>query len=280
MTRTPGARKNPYTVMASRALAVVGAVMLARIVLLTREDGVPVLMVGTAGRKSRWISSALDLVGRRFEVVPLTDVTAFIRDQRYIPKRGVGLVVKVDDAAGLGEVGSALNAHEPSGGLPVTLLLSEKAAEALAAGGVGVDLPEGTAFGLEIGGHGVKARGEGWEGSDAARRLDTAIEALREGGVAVSYGMMEGGEGASLRRTAGAGAVEAFFGGDGLNRYGDRGNLIRLMDSSDMLTGTRAGATRLSACVAMYRGNYAPYPVWALLDLAAPMPADRGGGLE
>lgn len=271
MTRTPGARKNPYMVIASRVLAVFGAAMLARIVLLTREDGVPVLFLRAAG-DGAWLADSLRLIEERFEVVPLSDVIAFIKEQRYVPRKGAAVVIGASSAGDLAAVNAALVGRDSASRIPVTLLLGETlVADVTAEGGLG-PIPDGAAIGLRVGARET--------GSDAIRSRERALECLAsaagalEGAASVSatYAMLDDQEQVVPTTSGRVAGLKAFFGGDGLNRYGDRGELIRLMDVAEILAAGRARGVRLSTYAAMYRGNYLPYPVWLWLDLIAPMP--------
>jgi hypothetical protein len=274
MTRTPGARKNPYTVIASRVLAVVGAALLARIVLLTHEGGVPVLFVA-AGAGGVRLADWLGLIERRFEVVPLSDVVAYIREERYVPRKGVAVVIAANGAADLAVVNAALVEGEGSGRIPVTLLLGEALAAGVAAGAAKARFPEGAALGVRVGAGGAGGEGR-WDEGRALDRVKSAAAALgAAGGMAPTYAMLEGEEEMDAASIAKGAGLLALFGGDGLNRYGDRGNRIRLMDVAPVLAGRRARGIRLSAYASMYRGSYLPYPVWLWLELTAPLP--RGG---
>lgn len=277
VTRTPGARKNPYTVIASRVLAVVGAALLARIVLLTHEGGVPVLFVA-AGAGGVRLADRLGLIERRFEVVPLSDVVAYIREERYVPRKGVAVVIAANGAADLAAVNAALVEEEGSGRMPVTLLLGDALAAGATAGGGFGRLPGGAALGLRVEA-GEAGEDAGRDSGRALERLTSVAGALEEAvGKSAEYAMLDAGEGLEPPNVGRPAGVQAFFGGDGRNRYGDRGDRIRLMDVAEVLAARRARGTRLSAYATMYRGNYLPYPVWLCLDLAAPM--TRGGGRQ
>ena len=267
MIRTPGARKNPYTVVASRALAVAGAVILIRIVLLTHEDGVPVLLID-AGGGGESVPCDLSAVYRRFDVVPLSDVSAYIREQRYVPPKGVAVVIGVSSAGDLKTAAECLGAGRGAERIPVTILMPED----LAAGLDGRDWPagfEGATLGLRIG----KAGTGTWDEDDIIERLKAASERLvRATGVVAEYAALAGEGDLGLMNIGKAACIEAFFGGAGLNRYGDRADRIRLMDVGRIMAAGRSRRMRLSAYTTMYRGNYMPYPLWAWLDITAPLP--------
>jgi hypothetical protein len=258
MIRTPGARKNPYTVIASRALAVAGALLLTRIVLLTHEDGTPVFLIDASGMSGGALAGALDLVDSRYDVVPLSDIVAFIRDQRYVPKKGAGLVIRV---TGPEELQTFADTLRKRAGTAVTLLLAESFAEGMVPG-VG-EVPGDAAVAVEAGVN----LGEGLSDEAAIERLKALSDKVRAAtGKAAEYAMLPEDEGLVLGKIGKATGIEAFFGGDGLNRYGDRGNRVRLADITAMLQSGRARNARLKAFVTMYRGNYLSYPTWAWLN--------------
>jgi hypothetical protein len=260
MIRTPGARKNPYTVITSRVLALVGAILLTRIVLLTQEDGTPVFLI-ECGAGTRQLADALGTIHSRYDIVPLSDVVAFVRDQRYVPRKGVAVVIAVNSRDDLVEATGALGSDGRAGRFPATLLLGEAVVSQIA-DGPGVEVPAEISLAVRAGG-----------GSDDA--VTAAIKAVSGGlekatGRPPEYALLEGDEGLVLGKVGKSTGIEAFFGGDGLNRYGDRGNRIRLSNMTDMLAAGRWRATRLSVYATMYRGNYVPYPLWVLLEKTSP----------
>jgi hypothetical protein len=271
MIRTEGARKNPWTVLASRVLVVAAGFMFGRIVLLTHEDGVPVFYIsagargGGAGQSRTPLEEALEIAARRFELVPLSDVMQFIRDHRYVPPKGAGLVIGVRNMSALREAKRAL-AGTGAAGLKATLLVDEACLDE-AAGTGGIDLPAGCTLA-------VRLPGEGLNRAALVERLGSAREAaLRAAGCEVQYVMLEDESNAGSIKPARDAGVQAVFGGEGLNRYGDSGYRVRLMDLRRILAARRGRETRLRAYSTMYRGNYLPYPVWLWLNLTAPMPA-------
>jgi hypothetical protein len=265
MIRTPGARKNPYTVIASRALAVAGALLLTRIVLLTHEDGTPVFLIDVSGLSGETLEEEIGFVDERFDVVPMSDIIAFIRDQRYIPKKGAGLVLRV---GGPGELDTALRALNRRSGPAVTLLLGESLAGSMAAGALPEDLPGNVGVAVEAG----PEPGGTLTDEAAAEKLGALSEKVRAAtGRTAGYARLAGDEGLVLGRIGKAAAIEAFFGGNGLNRYGDRGNRVRLADITAMLASGGTRKARIRSFVTMYRGNYLTYPTWAWLEMTAPL---------
>ena len=89
------------------------------------------------------------------------------------------------------------------------------------------------------------------------------------------YALLDGDEGLIFGKIGRVAGIEAFFGGDGLNRYGDAGSRIRLSDMNDILPAGSRQATRLSVYTTMYRGNYLPYPVWVWLEKTSRRPEKR-----
>ena len=272
MIRTPGARKNPYTVIASRALAVAGALLLTRIMLLTHEDGLPVFMIEASGLGDESIAGALGFIDSRFDIVPLADVTEFVRDQRYVPRNGAAVVIRVAGEDALGAAREALGAGRVP---PVTLLLAGEAAAGMAAGARGGGFPENAAFAVEVAARAGEGPGEEGALAGLKRLVDNVSSAT---GKTAAYAMLPGDENLDLGKIARAAGIEAFFGGDGLNRYGDRGNRIRLADITALLASTRSRRTRLKAFATMYRGDYLAYPTWVWLDMTAPITAGGGRG--
>lgn len=275
MIRTPGARKNPVTVIASRALAVAAAFMLVRIVLITHDDGVPVFLI-EAGQGPGRLSASLGLIGKRFDVVPLSDVMAYVRDQRYMPGKGVGVVIYVVDRSGLDDALGVIEAPGGPGGFPVTLLIDESLAADAAGAAWGAPLPDGVDVGLKISPGGAGGAKQAWDDDGAIGKIGTVSGALEAStGRRPSYVMLEGGGDLTLGKVAKATGVEAFFGGAGYNRYGDRGNRIRPARITQMLAAGKSPGARLKVYASMYRGNYLSYPLWAWLDMTAPMPGGR-----
>ena len=259
--RSPGARKNPHIVIASRVLVVVAAVMLTRIVLLTNEDGTPVFLV-ECGAEGGLPADALGLIGDMYEVVPLSDVVAFVRDQRYVPGKGAAVVIEVNSRDELVAAAAALGEGDRACPLPVTLLLGESVVAEIAGAGA-FEVP------AEIS---LAVRAPGATDDEVIAAVKSVSGALQKAtGRPPEYAFLEGDEGLGLGKIGKATGIEAFFGGDGLNRYGDRGNRIRLADISGMLAAGGCG-TRLRVYTAMYRGNYVPYPVWVWLEKTSPVP--------
>ena len=152
------------------------------------------------------------------------------------------------------------------GGLPATLLLGEAVISDLA-GSAGADVPGEISLA-------VKARG-GNEGAVTEALKSVSLGVERAAGSAPAYAMLDDDRGLTLGKISKVTGIEAFFGGDGLNRYGDRGNRMRLMNITRILAAGKARGTRLSVYTTMYRGNYVPYPMWAWLDKTAPLPEVR-----
>ena len=265
MTRTPGARKNPYIVITSRALAGVGALLLIRIVMLSQEDGVPVFLIECAAWTGP-LADALGAIDRRYDVVPLSDVVAFIRDQRYVPKDGVAVVVAVGSRRELVEAAGALGADGRAGRLPATLLLGEAAIRELEQS-PGVEVPAEIALAVRTTG------GNEDEVIAAIKSVGDALE--KAAGRRPDYALLDGDEGLIFGKIGRVAGIEAFFGGDGLNRYGDAGSRIRLSNMNDILAAGSRQAARLSVYTTMYRGNYLQYPVWVWLGKMSRRPEKR-----
>jgi hypothetical protein len=161
----------------------------------------------------------------------------------------------------------------------VTLLMDECLAAEMGAAGETAGLPDDVSMGLRISACGPGDAGTGLaDDHSAIERIASASAKLEAStGRRPACMMLEGDEHLVLGKVAKATGVDAFFGGDGLNRFGDRENRIRLADITRVLAAPRAQGTRLSVYAAMYRGNYFPYPAWAWLDLTAPMTGPRGG---
>lgn len=262
MIRTPGARKNPYTVIASRVLAVAGAVMLTRIVLLTHDDGTPVFLVECAAGGDV-VDEGLEIVSDRFEVVPLSDVLAFVRDQRYVPKKGVAVVLRAETPGELEAAAAALEKRSRLGMFPAAILLGEAALDGMAES-AGPGFPEDVSLAVTV---------RGKDEDEAAGAVKKAAAALGRAGLrAPLYARIENDSALVLGKIGKAAAIEAFFGGEGLNRYGDRGNRIRLADITGLLAARKGRGARLGAYTTMYRGNYLAYPGWLWLEKTAPAP--------
>jgi hypothetical protein len=247
VVRTPGARKNPYMVLASRVFLAAGAFMLARIVLTSHEERTPVFLISAGGKEA---GEQIALLAGRFEIVPVSDVLAFISDQRYVPPHGAGLVVEATGTSGLAAAAAALGRAVTERGAPAVLLVGADALKAMASGEARPEIPGQIDLAVKAG---------DWD------EIRGAAEALAGAmGRPPRYAMAARGAPVSLKTAAAAG-IEGFFGGDGFNRFGDRAGLVRLTPVDSILGAGHARGALLKVYVRMYRGSFVGYPLYLLL---------------
>lgn len=169
--RNPDAVKRQWAVLVSRILAGAGGFVLVRLLLVSYEERVPVLFFdlrsakGAVGMVERIGDAVRDLKDRGYEVVPLGDVVEFVREQRYVPRKCVGLVIETTGIEDLVEIAAALP------GFDMTVLLPLRAGEDDTALSRISGLPSGVSLGLSLVGSG---------GLEDAAGLRALLEGFRE----------------------------------------------------------------------------------------------------
>jgi hypothetical protein len=247
--RAPGAAKRSWAVMASRALAVAGAFLTARLLLVPGEERIPVLFLpstGDPGDIGRYLALAAALRRKGYEDIPILDVVRFIREGRYVPRKSFSVVVQVDS---LELLGPALADRE---GLKLTVIMPPGAFGPEAGEMIGA-LPEDVTLGT-IAGTGREAAGE-------LRRLaDRSEEILSK---RCEYAVPAAATGAGLRELLRASGYVSLLGGEGYNRSGDESHLVGLIDVSAIVR-ARRGVRVLGLWIALYRGGYGVWPALAI----------------
>jgi hypothetical protein len=116
--RNPGGVKRQWAVVASRAMAAAGGILVIRLLLFSHEERIPVFYVKTgevpAEALKAWIGR---LRGREDLVVPVSDVMAFMAERRYVPGSGVGIILEA------GSDGEARALASIAGDIQVTILI-------------------------------------------------------------------------------------------------------------------------------------------------------------
>ena len=258
--RTAGGVKRPWAVTASRIMAAAGGIFLVRLLLLSYEERVPVLLVNLrddltdselGDRASEWIYK-LSEEGR--EIVPLGDVVSFIAERRYVPKRCLGLVI---ETATLQEAREFVT-HV--GGASVTVLMPPKAVTMSGSAFADSGFPRNVEVGVTLADR---------LDPDDERGLEEALRAFT-GQTSRSLGRdpicarISGTPDIDLRRVLKATGYSCFLDGTGYNRFGDEPHLVRLLDVTPILRLRRMRGLHMAVYVGMFRGGYFWWPVAAL----------------
>ncbi len=272
VVRNPGGIKRQWAVVASRAMAAAGGIILVRLLLFSYEERVPVVYIrpdtGSEEALAGWIGR---LQGREDVVVPLSDVVAFMAERRYVPRGGLALVLEA------GTIEEAETLASLAGDIKVTILLPARAFENAQG-----ESKQDTA---DAGGYAGKRRLADSVEIGAALGLDRtsperltaalrhfAQRAERHLGkspvcAATGQGIM-----ADPRSLAEAGGYTCSLGGGGYNRFGDTPYLVGLLDISPVLRHGRATGLNVRIYTEMFKGGYIWWPVAALLKAFAASP--------
>jgi hypothetical protein len=266
--RKPGRAKHQWAVTASRFLVLAGGVFAARLILLSHEERIPVLLLRSGDTSKDSLRSHLELIAklrrRGFEDVPIADIVMFIREQRYVPKKGIGMVIEVGSLADLAAIGGSCE------GLQLTVLVPF---EALKKAGTdcsdgengrspGFDLPGSVSLGVSFG-----------EGCDPAECLGRAAQAgLHLLAKQPAYAMFAdvGPDVKGLLREHGYTCV---LDGSGFNRFGDEAYSVRLCEVT-VLGRAKAPIFGLLLYIAMFRGAYTGWPLAAAGRLLGILPGE------
>jgi hypothetical protein len=265
--RDPQAVKRAWAVMVSRVLAVAGGVLVARLLMVSDDERVPVLLfdLRSAEDPGRVMQVMRDTVhrfkARGYEVVPLGDVVEFVRDRRYVPKKCIGLVVEAAVMPQLAEAGEALR------GIEFTGLLPPAALEGCPGAPDRTGIPAGATLGLSLVGETNPGDSAGLLGV-LERQRARSVEVT---GCEPRYVRIEPSGDAGLRGLLKATSYTCFLNGGGFNRFGDQADMLRLLDTTAMTDSARAGSA-LSVYVGLFRGRYYLWPVAAFLRLAGAGP--------
>jgi hypothetical protein len=260
--RNPDAVKRGWAVTASRVLAGVGAVFLVRLMLFPYDERVPVLFFDLRSDREAegllgWISDVVgDLKNRGFETIPLGDVVEFIREQRYVPKKGFALVIEAGGIRDLEEIAGALE------GLEITVLLPPGIEEADIAKGMNAVPPTGVSLGV-----GVPA-GDGSEDSQGLRTLLADFKrrvAARVGGGPI-FARIGARPGVDLRKLLKETGYTCFLDGTGFNRYGDEPHMLRLLNATASVAAGKGGRG-LAMYIGLFKAKHYLWPAVRMMGL-------------
>ncbi len=246
--RQPGAIKRRWAVVASRALVVAGAIFLARIVLVTHEERVPVVFVsaGKAGiAPEELIARAGYLHKHGYEDIPIDDVVMFIREARYVPKKCFAIVLEIDDLRGM----SILTNNSPH----LTVMTS---LEALQSGSERVVLPYAITPAVRI-----RSASDLLDQLDKAKRLGKAIFDKD-----IECALIESIGSEAMRRLARRSGYLCFFDGQGFNRFGDEPHLVRLLDLTRLFA--EGSGFKIWVSIQLFKGRFAFWPLAVITGLA------------
>jgi hypothetical protein len=257
--RNPDAVKREWAVLISRVLAGAGGLLLARLLLFTYEERVPVLFldlrsgISVAGATGRAAQALRGLKARGYVTVPLGDVVEFVREQRYVPKKCFGLVIEV---GGFEEVQGIIEALP---GAWYTILLPPEALKSSAGSERPAVLPPEVSMGLTlVGGHSPHGT------DDLSARLEGSrdkIEALTRG--KPGFARVGGLPGVDLRALLKKSGYACFLDGHGLNRFGDEPHMLRLLDVTPAVP-AREPLKGLAMYIGLFKGKHYLWPVAAI----------------
>ncbi len=261
--RNPDAVKRQWAVLVSRILAGAGAIILVRLLLVSYEERVPVLFfdlhvgTGSEGTLGRIADVVRGLKDRGYEVVPLDDVVEFVREQRYVPRKCIGLVLEANGMADLVEIATALP------GLNITVLLPPEAGKDATACSRISELPPEVSLGLSLAANGGRCDYAGLMGLLGGFRESIAGFAGRK----PCFARLGPVRSIDLRRLLKETAYACFLDGSGFNRFGDEPHLLRLLDATAFVTG-ESGVKGLAVYIGLYKGKYYLWPLAAMMWLA------------
>ncbi len=243
-TRHPGAIKHSWSVIASRVLAVAGCILYGRIVFATREQRVPVLYFNGSSEDTQAISEAIKRISyiknRGYEDVPIDDIVAFIRENRYVPKKAFGIVVQLES---FNHLNAFLGKELPH----ITVLLPSKE---ITTASQSLELPYSVIPGV------------------VAEASSSIIEDLKEIGKRgqtilgkpISCGLISGVDQESLKNLALRSGYLCFFDGNGYNRFGDQPHLVRLIDVTNAVKSDRY-KWNIYLSVQLFMGRFIVWPI-------------------
>ncbi len=289
--RRAGAVKRPWAVLASRLLVVTGGIFVARLLLFSHEERIPVLFLRSGDAGENEIAQQLRLISRLgragYEDVPIGDIVMFIRERRYVPKRAFGLVVEVSTRERLPALvgcaeGMNLTALVPSSALedrhggrgfagdssgiapsaPAgSNTLTEEPGSAGARPEAGPSLPDSVSLGVIL-------RAE----KDPQRALQqAAVLSLHLFGKKPNYAMIRDCPHPEVSRLLKASGYTSLFDGKGYNRFGDHGYEVRLLDVTGLVR-AKLAVLGLLLSIAMFKGTYLGWPLAAIGRLFGMLP--------
>jgi hypothetical protein len=256
--RHPQAVKRQWAVTASRVLAVTGGLVIVRLLLISYDERVPVVLfdLRSAVDPDMTIEAMRRSVGglraKGYEITALKDIIEFVEARRYVPKKCIGLVLEAGDVAQLGRARTALPDTEFAGLVPPTAL----------EGGPASGFPAGVTMGLSLIGETVSPDGAGLPGLLQHLRI-RSLEAI---GCEPEYVRIASAGEAIPRGILKNTSYKCFLNGTGFNRFGDRPDILRLIDTGPIMGRARAAST-IAAYVGLFRGRYYLWPAAAFLKL-------------
>ncbi|MFC1799810.1 hypothetical protein ACFL2Z_02745 [Candidatus Eisenbacteria bacterium] len=260
--RNPGGVKRRWAVVASRAMAAVGGIIVVRLLLFSDEERVPVLYMRADAISNEALAAWIGrLRGREDLVVPLSDVMAFMADRRYVPKGGLGLVLKA------GTIEEAETLASIAGDIEITILLPAGTFDKIEQDGM--QLPDSVAIGMVLD-----------SGLASKEDLRAALKRFAKGArlhLGKSPVCVAPGDDAVTDPDvlAGAGGYASYLGGGGYNRFGDRPYLIRPLDLTPVISLGRMTGLNTRVYAGMFRGGHIWWPLAALLKAIGASPGWR-----
>ena len=189
-----------------------------------------------------------------FEIVPLDDVIEFVRERRYLPRKCLGLVIEVGNPEELSAIEEALP------GLHVVVLLPLGALETCEEPKKLGEVSSSISLGIDLVG--------GPEIHDAARFRNligsASAKAVALTGIEPRYVRVAPAPDIELRGVLRGTPYSCILNGRGFNRFGDEAHLLRLLDTTTIIEGRRAGKNLLTY-VGLFKGKYYLWPVAAAL---------------
>jgi hypothetical protein len=291
--REAGGVKRPWAVLVSRLLVVTGGIFVARLLLFSHEERVPVLLLRSGDAGEDEIARQLRLISQLhragYEDVPIGDIVMFIREHRYVPKRAFGLVVEVSSKERLPDL------VDCAAGMNLTALLPSKALEDLGEGreraeAGPVEAPPGPAGSKTL----IEERYAAGTRSDAGPGLPDSVclgvilepeedprlaleqaasLSLRLFGKKPDYAMIRGGNHPDLNRLLKSSGYTSLFDGNGYNRFGDDGHRVRLFDVTALVR-ARVAVLGLLLSITMFKGTYLGWPLVAIGRLFGILPGE------
>jgi hypothetical protein len=260
--RHPEATKREWAVLASRILVVAGGIFLVRLILLSHEERVPILLlrardVACGGEPvASLMLSVIGLRARGYELVPLADIVMFIREHRYVPKKCFGLVVESSAREELADILAA------AGETSITVVLPLEALRNRGGGAAYRELPETAALGT-VWTASQDVRDQGQQVTEEYLRAFGDLGA-RLLGKKPEYALLEGCSHIDLRALLRTSGYTCFLDGEGYNRFGDESHVMRVMDVSCLVRRRTARQFRVMLYMSMFKGTYIGWPLLAI----------------
>lgn len=266
--RAPGRAKHQWAVTASRLLVLAGGVFAARLILLSHEERIPVLFLRSGDASKDDLRGHLELIARLrrwgCEDVAIADIVMFIREQRYVPKKGIGVAIEARSLADLAAIAGSSEALRLTVLLPFEVVKEAGTRHSNGENGrrPRFNLPGSVSLGVSFG-----------EGCHTAECLGQAAQAcLGLLAKQPEYAMFAGG-GPDVRRLLKEHGYMCVLDGSGYNRFGDEAYAVRLCEVT-ALGRAKAPIFGLLLYIAMFRGAYTGWPLAAAGRLIGILPGE------